>query len=130
MITIFMSFLLTAIPFAVLHFLKSAAWTYYVPCSLIVALLWLSVIFSRYSSIGRALVSKHPDILQDEVAKDMFLASPSVFLPSLELTTAFARWDFSSTIGWSFLISLVYGIVSLVQADWIALTLCIMVAIY
>lgn len=129
MITIFMSFLLAFIPFAVLHCLKSAAWVYYIPSSLIVALLWLRVIFSRYARIGRALVNKHPDIFQDEVAKDMFLASPSLFLPSLELITAFTRWDFSSTIGYAFLISLVYSIISIVRADWIALALCVMIVI-
>lgn len=124
-----MSFLLTAIPFVVLYFLKISLWAYYVPCSLIIALLWLRLIFSRYYSIGCALVNKHPEILQDKVNEDMFLASPSIFLPSLELITAFSRLDFSGAIGWSLIISLTYGIVSLIRMDWITLVLCILIAI-
>lgn len=126
-----MSFVLTAIPFALFYlFARTTSWVYYVPCSLIIAHIWLGLMYSRFKRRGGALAHIYPDIFSNEVERNMFLASPSIFLPRLELTAEVTRLDFTSAQSWTFYISLVYGVISLVRAEWIALTLCVMVAVY
>ena len=124
MFTTSLSFIIVGIIFFLLSLINVVIWSYFIPCSLILALLWLRIYNFRYKSLAHYLLKKYPDLIEDEIDKEIFLASPSVFLPPLGFITIFARLDFSSTIAYSFIISVIYCGISLVRADWIVVFLC------
>jgi len=124
MITTIISFIIVGLAFFLLNLMNIKIWAYYIPFSLIFALFWLRIYNNRYKSLAHNLLKKYPDLFEDEIDKEIFLASPSVFLPFLELLTTFARLDFSSTCGLSLVISASYGVVSLVRGELIVVFLC------
>jgi hypothetical protein len=125
MFTTSLSFIIVGIAFFLLSLINVVIWSYFIPCSLILALLWLRIYNFRYKSLAHYLLKKYSYLIEDEIDKEIFLVSPSIFLPSLDLITIFARLDFSSSIAYSFIISVIYGIISLVRADWVVVFLCV-----
>lgn len=124
MVTILFSFIIVGISFFLLSLFHIKIWLYLVPVSLIFALLWLRIYNSRYKSLAQNLLKKYPDLIEDETSREMFLASPSLFLSSFEFITTFVKMDFTSTTAYSFIISVIYIIISLIRSDWVSVFLC------
>ena len=130
MITTAITFFLNAILFFILSFFIKNVFSYYVLASLLIMIGWLRIADSGNNNIARGLLEKHPDLFSDEEQEQIFLNSPSIFLIQLELKTALTRNDFSATIFYAILISLLNVIICAVRQDWISLLISVAIVLY
>jgi uncharacterized membrane protein len=84
---------------------------------------------ARNRGIAKTIIKKSPELFSDE-EKQMLVNSPSLFIPAIELYTAFARFEFASAIGGITWVTLIYGVVCIFIHSWISLLLCICIFLY
>ena len=124
MFTTFFSFLIVGIIFYALSVIGVTIWLYVVPSALISSHLWLRVYNYRFKSIALLIIEKNPKLFDEEIEKEIFLSSPSVFLAQYGYITTFARLDFTSATAYSMFISIIYGIYSAFKSEWIVVLAC------
>ena len=79
--------------------------------------------------MAKAIVKKHSKLFSSE-EKKMLLGSPSLFLPNMELRTDFSRYEYVTAQSYMTLISLIYGVVSVFNSEWVALGLSLCIFLY
>lgn len=125
MFTIFFSFLIVGVIFYGFSLTGVKIWTYFVPSALIFSHLWLRVLNYRFKSVALLILEKNSKLFEEEIEKEIFLSSPSVFLAPFNYITSFARLDFTSAIAYSMFISIIYGIYSAFKSEWVVVLACV-----
>jgi len=124
MFTTFFSFLIVGVIFYLLSLIGVMIWPYLVPSALIFSHLWLRAYNYRFKSLALLILEKNPELFEEEIEKDIFLSSPSIFLAPFNYITTFARLDFTSAVVYSMFISIIYGIYSIFKSEWIVVIAC------
>jgi hypothetical protein len=99
-------------------------WLYLVPTALIFSHLWLRAYNYRFKSIALRILEKNPELFEEEIEKEIFLLTPSIFLARFNYITAFTRFDFTSALVYSMFISVFYGIYSVFKSEWVVVVAC------
>jgi hypothetical protein len=130
MIVIVSILFLTALCFSVLSFSVAGLWPYYTPTALAVTLLWMHVVDGRNRHVARATVRSFPNLLSAN-EREMFLSSPSVFVPQLRLQhLLFSGGDVVSVVQTAAGTALVYGVLSAHLQAWTPALLSLGVFLY
>ncbi|MCJ7602961.1 MAG: hypothetical protein MUO63_15870 [Desulfobulbaceae bacterium] len=125
MFTTFFSFLIVGVIFCLFSLLGMAIWPYLVPSALIFSHLWLRAYNYRFKSLALLILQENPKLFEEEIEKEIFLSSPSVFLAPFNYITTFARLDFTSATVYSMFISIIYGIYSVFKSEWLVVIACV-----
>lgn len=124
MFTTFFSFLIVGVIFYLFSLFGVTIWSYLVPTALIFSHLWLRAYNYRFKSIALRILEKNPELFEEEIEKEIFLLTPSIFLARFNYITAFTRLDFTSALVYSMLISVFYGIYSVFKSEWVVVVTC------
>ncbi len=118
MIVIVSILFLTALCFSVLSSSVAGLWPYCTPMALALTLLWMHVVGRRNRHVAREMVRSFPNLLSAN-EREMFLSSPSVFVPQLRsphlLFSGGAVVSVVQTAAWT---ALLYGILSAHRQAW------------
>jgi len=118
MIVIVSILFLTALCFSVLSFSVAGLWPCYTPTALAVTLLWMHVVDGRNRHVARAMVRSFPNLLLAN-EREMFLSSPSVFVPQLRSQhLLFSGGDVVSVVQTAAGTALAYGVLSAYRQAW------------
>ena len=121
---------LTALCFWVLSVSVAGLWFYYIPAALIVTLLWLHVADGRNRHVAGKTVRRFPNLLSAD-EREMFLSSPSLFVPQLEWQPLlFSGRDVVSVVHAAAGMAVAYGVLSAFLQAWTPALLSIGISLY
>lgn len=123
------SFLISGIFFFILSIFIKGIMIYCVPFGLVLSILLIIYIDKTNRKTAKKIINDHPNLFED-VEKDIFLSSPSVFLPIVLYNTLFVRFEPASAVGYIMIISVIYGLICIFIQNWIVVVICTCIFLY